>query len=146
MDDGRWIKISLVEEYVLGRVYYLKILGGRFHLAFRSDSDETSGEHTHVFLEKDVNKGIGIDIDEAFKILYIFREEESPPKGVTDVVLQLGFSYESREDWDRVFIEFLVSRKLTQDLVNELTAWVEIMLKDLDEIILIDEKGEAIDS
>ena len=133
------------EKHKLGEYYFIPILKERFHLTFRNDKD-VSGEHTHIYLEKNAEKGIGMETNEAFKIFYIFRYMKEPPiDKLTDVALLLGFSYEKKEDWNKISIEFLLYRKLDQDLINDMGNWVENTLIDMDEITIVDEvTGEVL--
>jgi len=135
-------------EFEIGTLYFSRILDDRFHLSFRADKDST-GKHTHFFLQKKCGDehidDQGIQVDDAFKIYYIFREQEEPPlEGLTDVCLQIGFSYIDKKDWHDIFIEFLVGRQLNQELINNMCAWVEYSLEDMDEITLVDESGEVL--
>jgi len=133
------------EPFKLGESYFIPLFDNRFHLSFRSDEDST-GEHTHVFLQKDIEKDEGIEVNEAFKIYYIFKYQKNPPiENLTDVVLQLGFSYETKEEWNNIFLEFLLHRKLDQKVIDEMGTWVEISLEDMDEITIVDEvTGEVL--
>lgn len=135
------------EEFKLGVLYFTKILDNKYHLSFRADYDESLKHHSHFFLQRRVGKDDdwGIPIDEAFKIFYILKDLEEPfVKGVTDICLQIGFSYESKKDWNDCFIEFLVIRELTQELFEKMGAWIEIVLENMDDISVIDEQGEIL--
>lgn len=128
------MKVAKDQEYKLGTLYFISLCNDKYHLEFRADWDNDLKNHAHFFLMKETGTK-GLEVDEAFKIFEVFRHLEPPlplSKWITDVVLQIAYSYSQKKDWQGIMIEFLVRKKLSNSLMNKMGTWVEEVLDDLD--------------